>query len=288
MSIEFTCNQCGAELTAPDAAAGKRAKCPSCAAATLAPIPEGMARPEPPVPAGPFGYLPPVVPSRIELGDVVGRTWDVYYRNLWTLIAVVFLAGAGSAVAAIVGLAYDAAVVWLLLQLGWFEAAVLAGILLLIPLLMPAVWIHVGQVVYVRRMARGQRAELADLLRGGPMTVHYFKAALLLMLLTVLGTAACIVPGVWLAVVLAPWLFLIVDRQARPREAFTASRQLTAGNRTALLLVLAVHAGVLMLAQAIPLGIGHLFATPFLALLWAVAYLRLTGQATAAVVRSGE
>jgi len=120
------------------------------------------------------------------------------------------------------------------------------------------------------------------------MTVHYFKAALLLMLLTVLGTAACIVPGVWLAVVLAPWLFLIVDRQARPREAFTASRRLTAGNRTALLLVLAVHAGVLMLAQAIPLGIGHLFATPFLALLWAVAYLRLTGQATAAVVRSGE
>ena len=38
MPISFKCSSCGKALTAPDAAAGKRAKCPACA--TVMPIPE--------------------------------------------------------------------------------------------------------------------------------------------------------------------------------------------------------------------------------------------------------
>jgi hypothetical protein len=59
-----------------------------------------------------------------------------------------------------------------------------------------------------------------------------------------------------------------------------AARQLARGNVIHLLLVVALSFGLQSLAHLIPFGLGQLLTAPFIALLWTVTYLRLTGQPT--------
>ncbi len=110
MSIEFRCTHCGRLLRTPDGTSGRQAKCPQCGA--LSTIPQGssgqdLAPPEPassPVvshveSANPYSSpaveqvraTAPLVrrgfqPTRIDLGDVLSRTWRIYKNNLWKCV----------------------------------------------------------------------------------------------------------------------------------------------------------------------------------------------------------
>jgi hypothetical protein len=307
--VEFACRHCDGGLCAIAAAADRLALCPNCQAAT--PIPGRSDEPSGPAagddaadsvrggaaaereiagddaramelpqaafsPA--FGYVPPAVPSRISVGDIVGRTWDIFFHRFFELTLVVLATTLGSMVALAVGLALDALAFLALLWLGWLEAAILVFFVGLFPAALPAVWIHVGQVVYVLKLARGQKRTWRDLLRGGCYSTAYLHTMLITGLLMVPGLLLCLVPGLIILAVLTPAWYLVVERKLTPSQAIRAARQLARGNLLHLVLVMALWVGVESVGQLI--GPLYLLVLPFVGLLWTVTYLRLTGQST--------
>jgi hypothetical protein len=307
--VQFTCGHCAGEIRAIAAAADRLALCPLCQSATPIPAPpgetagqtagdgaaagaHGLAADQPkstedqppatklPQPAfsQAFGYVPPAVPSRISVGDILGRTWDIFFHRFFELTLVVLVATLGSLVALAVGLAVDLLVFWGLLQLASLEVAILVLLIGLFPAVLPAIWIHVGQVVYVLKLARGQKRTWRDLLRGGCYSTTYLHCSLVIALLVFLGLLLCVVPGLIILTVLSPAWYLVVERKLTPSEGIRGARQLARGNLTHLVLVMAIWVAVESVGQLI--GPFYLLVLPFVTLLWTVTYLRLTGQPT--------
>jgi hypothetical protein len=307
-SVDFTCSRCCDKLRAVTAAIGRLARCPACQAVILIPDDEPAVSDGEEVPASDagaaegqradeirtspadllpqptfsraFGYVPPAVPCLVDAGDIVGRTWDIYYHRFLRLVFVGWLAMMVCAAAITVGLSLDFLAFWLLLKFTTLEVAILVGFVGLFPAMLPAVWIFVGLFIYLIRLVRGHRARWRDLLRGGPFAVVYLKSALSIGLLTMLGFLLCVVPGLLVMAVFIPALFLIVERDMRPGQAMRTAQRLTRGNLLQLFLVAGVHVGVESLSHLIPCGLGWLLSVPFVTLLWTVTYLRLTGQPT--------
>ena len=144
MAIEFRCPQCQKLLRTPEGTSGKDARCPQCGATVR--IPEmaharALAETQPgekasenpyaaPRGAAPAAAAPPdeaLVPTRIEIGDVMTRTWEIFKLRWLPCGAAVFGVGwglcgfcPGPAVASL-GTAAQGAFV--------FVAAMVAGIL---------------------------------------------------------------------------------------------------------------------------------------------------------------
>jgi uncharacterized membrane protein len=243
------------------------------------------------------------------VGDIVGRTWDLFFHRFLHVCIVVIVTGLLTLVALTVGLSWVALACWLMLQFATLEAAILVAVVGLFPALLPAAWIYVGQLVYLLKLARGHKVRWYDTLRGGPYVVHFLHAAVLIGLLALVGPVLGLVPsilvgtffpstgyvngtlaviglffGVFPAMVVravfAPAWYLMVERELKPVAALKASCRLIRGNFVPVMLVLALNMVVDMVAHFIPCGIGQLLATPFIAVLWTVTYLRLTGQPT--------
>jgi hypothetical protein len=304
--IEFACVGCRGDLRAVAVAAGRLARCPLCNAATPIPaddvgLPNGSfpgddvsasSRPDSAHDSQPpsehpqpsfsraFGYVPPAVPSLVGVGDIVGRTWDIFFHRFLRVMIVVIVTWLLTAVALTVGLSLDALAFWLVLQTVTLEAAILVALIGLFPALLPALWVYVGQLVYLLKLARGHRVRWYDVLRGGPYVVNFLHAAILIGLLALVGLILCVVPGMIVLAVFAPAWYLMVERELKPIAAMKTSWRLIRGNFVHILLVMAVNLGVATVAELVPCGVGQLFAVPFIALLWTVTYLRLTGQAT--------
>jgi uncharacterized membrane protein len=216
----------------------------------------------------------------VAVGDIVSRTWDIYYHCFFRVVLVVCAAWLGTALALAVGLSLVASVFWLVLQVAPVEAASLVAVLVALPAVLPAVWINVGQLIFMIKLARGHQPDWSDLLRGGSCTLNYLHAAISLGLLLLLGVILCLFPALIVLAVFTPTLFLVVERGLEPGASMKAAWRLSHGNFLHLLLVATVHVGVESAGQLIPCGLGAVLTAPFITLLWTVTYLRLTGQPT--------
>ena len=100
MPIEFQCPGCGATLRVNDEAKGRQAQCPKCG--KIAQLPDQLSSTPPAVLSGQAApgqadeNLPPLelIPSRIDLGSVISRSWRAYTAEFGLCLAViaVFLA----------------------------------------------------------------------------------------------------------------------------------------------------------------------------------------------------
>jgi uncharacterized membrane protein len=79
-------------------------------------------------------------------------------------------------------------------------------------------------------------------------------------------------------------LWLILDRNAGAVDSLSQSMRLTEGNRTSLFLLFLIAMGIGLVGGFIPFS--FLFTAPFIYLMMAVAYLRMTGQTTADMLRN--
>ena len=87
-------------------------------------------------------------------------------------------------------------------------------------------------------------------------------------------------PGVILALMFAPALWMVLDQRAGVLDALRMSREATHGNKLTLLALwlVAFLPGVLVIVCTC--GLGVIFVQPFWFLLWCVSYLSMTGQTT--------
>lgn len=298
MPIEFRCTRCNKLLRTAESAVGKQAKCPECGTIVTVPGPGPAAASDAPPPAhqadslnpyqspmaageSPFGPAVAggaIVKTTIDLGDVFNRTW-VLFKQTWGMCLAVLV------VVWIISIVFNVVVGGLAGALGAMSkdqtVAVLCSLLSNLVTTAFGVWLGIGQARFFLKTARGQPAALGDVFTGGPYFVSVFLATLLVGLIVGLGTILCIVPGVILALMFSQFYYLILDRNTGIIESLSMSRELTAGNKLTLFAIWMLSV-LLIIAAVIPCGLGLLVAAPYFTLMYAMIYLIITGQPTAA------
>jgi hypothetical protein len=178
-----------------------------------------------------------------------------------------------------------------LLYLGYLAAAVIGGMLfkdspalrmvlnILLGGLAPVLFI--GLIAMGVRRAAGLRIDHRTALGSFDKAVPAFIAGLLSTLLTYVGLILLVIPGVYLAVGYCMSLPLIADRNLRPWQAMETSRKAVT-KRWFQYFGLFVAVGLLVLASAIPLGIGVIWTAPWALNVIGVAYRRTFGVAQSA------
>ena len=239
-------------------------------------------------PPAPPGAL---VPTLVDSGDVLGRSWEIYKQQLGMCLGLVLVAG-------LINFAFNAA----------------AG---MIPFVGPivsmlfSVWIYAGVAIGLLQIARGQPTSLDVIFKGGPYFLKVFVASLLyglivqalfailfvpglvILLLAMQGidppiiivTAVALgllaaIPAVIVALMYSQFYYLIVDRDVGILESFSLSKQVTTGNKATLFWIW-VLVGLINIAGLLACGAGLLFTVPFTSLVNVVVYLAMTGQPTA-------
>jgi uncharacterized membrane protein len=149
-----------------------------------------------------------------------------------------------------------------------------------------SLWLTCGQLIFFVKIARGQQAEVSDIFSGGPFFFKALGANILVTLCIVLGLLLLIVPGIILAIMFSQYFYLIVDRNAGVIDSMNLSSEVTKGNKFVLFVLAILAALGTGLVTLLTCGIGFFAAMPFLALLYAVAYLSMTGQPTAEQLRT--
>jgi predicted RNA-binding Zn-ribbon protein involved in translation (DUF1610 family) len=230
------------------------------------------------------------VPTRVEAGDIIDRAWNIFKDQLGlavggSLIVMLFYGGIFFASYLLLGtLAFfiggagqpgarpDPEVMGMVMSFG------MVGMMAVF--LFAGAFINAGQHIFFYNLASGRQASVADLFAGGRYFWRMLGANTLFTLLVTVGMAFCFVPGVFFLLMFWPFGYAIVDRNAGAIESFRISRELTAGNLLALFVLSLAAFGLQMLGN-IACYVGLLFTTPFMLLMFAVAYCAMSGQPTA-------
>ncbi len=289
MAIEFSCVKCNNVLRVGDENAGKTAKCPACE--TLMQVPgasatQGTGSEEPVGPtkpqagSSPFSTPPPnpyasptsdfkeakapttaveIQPRFVDFSEIWNVAWRVWQENLGLLVGV-------TVVVVIIGVV----VTGIAEQLG-YAGSVLEFVV--------NVFLGIGETQICLKLARGQRAELADLFGGGPRFLQALVISILLAIAFTLGFLACIVPGVILALMWWPASVLVIDEKCDAMDSFGLAMRISNDN-WGTSFVLMVVSILLVILGVLALCLGILLTAPLVSMLWAVAYLMMSGQLT--------
>jgi uncharacterized membrane protein len=305
MPIVFNCPGCQQQLRVADSAAGKKAKCPQCNTVVAVPAASPPANPFQPTPADgpPPGALPPVQPGGpvnpyvspitggerqydpfaapggkighrpLDVGEVVSFAWQVWKDNLGLLVG-------GFLVLAIINIGVSAPFGIMRASLERqreMESALAVGFLGNVISQIVGIYLGIGFSQMCLCMARGQRADFAQIFGGGSRFLPVLGVSILLGLAIMAGTMACIVPGILLALMWWPAYYLVVDKKAGVFEAFSVASQITKNNWGAAFALWFVSFGIALLGL-LALCVGILFAAPLVTMIWICAYLLMSDQ----------
>jgi hypothetical protein len=235
---------------------------------------------------------PTGVPTVIEAGPILSTTWEIYKKQLGILIASALIVG---------GISFGVQMLTNFLQQGVMLAvggpgagqgannqnvAIVAMLLVMgtswIILLAVNTFMQAGLTTLLLRVARGDGpVDLSILFSGGRVFWPFLGATILLQLMIGFGLLLLIVPGIILALMFWPCLYVIIDQNAGVFEALDRARAVTKDNYFAVIALALVSFGVQILGIFPGMCIGLLFTVPYGWLLFAVAYCRMSGQATA-------
>ena len=236
-------------------------------------------------------YVPPQIvrgytPSPIDVGDILNRTWKIFTENLVALLVgmLILIAVVLVAMIPLFILFFTAfAVAFSMADQGNEAAGGIIALLLVVTGvalgLLLSFWLYGGLASWLLKIARGEKTSYGEIFTGGRFLWSMLGAGLAFTLMVSLGYMLCLVPGIILALMFSQFIWLIVDRNATAGQSLSLSKELTHGNKLNLFLLMMVAFGISMLGGFVP-G-ASLFTTPFLYLMMAVTYLRMTGQSTA-------
>lgn len=312
MSIEFNCSQCGKLLRVGDDAAGKQARCPACGAVQEIPSstpsaqsPFGSAATVPqsaPAPAdsevnpyqaptsapwypgteAPFGTAPrgTFQPTPIDAGDVLGRTFEIFKAQFWMITLAAFIWYVVQlAFGAIIGQVFQIAVIGAAGGRPNQTAIYLSQFIAQTLIFLFGTWLETGMAMYMLKMARGESPGLGDLFSGGRYWPAAIAARFLYYLGMGIGFVLLIVPAAMVAAIFSQYMYLIIDRNEGPIQSLGTSYTVTDGSKLQLVVLYIATIGVSILG-ALACCVGIFPAMGFMQLMWAVAYLAMTGQPT--------
>ena len=295
MSIEFRCPSCDQQLRVPDSAAGKQARCPNCSHVARVPVqPESLHEeaphelpPSSDIPVNPYASPAPefaetqalpmvsdrIVNRPIDVGTVMQHAWQVWKANLGLLVGVFITLAVVN-----IGVSIPASIASAILerneQVALAMAANLTG---QIASNLVSIFLGIGNVIICLKLARGQNAEFSDLFSGGPRFLPVLAVSILFGLAASVGFVMCIVPGIILVLMWWPAYYVSVDAKADVIESFSVAKTITENNWGTTILLWLVSGGISILG-VLALCVGIIFAAPLISMLWATAYLMMSGQ----------
>lgn len=208
-----------------------------------------------------------------DFGSIMNYSWAVWKENLGLLIgAMVVIMIIGGAVSGVSEVFLN-----LLARMGLKEV-----VFLMIPVSMfvqfsANVFLTVGWMKMLLKLARGQRADFADLFSGGDLFLPALGTAALFGLATGIGYVLCIIPGIIVLLLWWPCIVLVVDRKASVMESFTLAREVTANNIGTTIVVWLAALGINLVGLA-ACCIGVVASGPLVATMSITAYLMMSGQ----------
>lgn len=293
MSIEFACSQCGKLLRVGDDAAGKHARCPNCSAVQAVPGPPEPVSPfAPALPPSPGAaelnpYQAPVSapwygeasrvgsfqPTVIDAGEVLDRTWSIFKEQFAAVLAGAFIyCVCGVSCSFMITLAEHG-----VRARGQPAEALGAQAFAVVIRFCFHTWLQAGMATYMLKIARGDPASLADLFSGGRVWSKAVVARFVFSMVIIVGLILFVIPGVFAALTFSQYLYVIIDRGEGPIESLGTSRTLTIGNKLSVFLLGLTTVAISLLGFA-ACCVGIIPAVGFIALMWAVTYLSMTGQ----------
>ena len=301
MPIEIICNQCETRLRVGDSAAGRKARCPKCStilqvpgqspASTLVGASQPKSPPRP-VSENPFArpqkesadqynvdkqnpYAAPSSqpkptdePGKIDPGTVFSFTWQVFTDNLGLLLGVAATLG----VITVLDNILDA-----IIENTNDDGLVLMCIGGSLILWLLSMFLGIGQARIALKLCRGQRTGYHELFQGGDRFLKVLGWAFLIMVPLILGFVLLIIPGLFLLAIYWPTYYLIADRKTGVFGSFAVGQKLGLENLGSSFLLLVSSLGIFILGL-LACGIGLLFSSAYLTVLWATAYLMMTGE----------
>jgi phage FluMu protein Com/uncharacterized membrane protein len=223
-------------------------------------------------------------PTIMDLGDVMGRAWEIYKREWGTcLVLVLIIIGCNFGFSMVFGVANQ---IVMAVTRDQDIAAVFSVFTNFISQILQA-WITIGQIRCFLRVARGQPVEYGEIFTGGPWLLRIIGASILYGLMVLGGVLLLIVPGIILALMFGQYYYLIVDRDMGVMDSLSMAKQITDGNKWTLFLMGLVCSG-LTLAGVLALCVGVLAVIPYVTLLQVMAYLTMTGQPTVDQMQTGQ
>jgi len=250
-----------------------------------------------------------IVPTQIAMGEVMSSAWTIFKQQMGMCIATMVVAAL-----VYIGSQFLLQVVFVgfsVLGSGLGDAGiavmVIAIVLMYLSMFVIQTLVMLGWLRIMLAVARGEPADLGQLFKSGRWLfracVANFLIGILLMIfmygpiLAGLGIAGVLgadegimmlivfpvafVVSILMMTVLSQVLPLIVDQDLGALESLRTSVSITSGNRGQLFL-LGFVGMLLYVLGFLACGVGALFTVPYLAVLFAVTYLRMTGQATVA------
>ena len=307
MSIEFRCTHCDKLLSTQAGTEGQKAKCPQCGTVLVIPSSSSAAAPQganpldAPPPRDPdFASTPPPPPTddvnpyqsppaysqvepvqrgfdptRIELGETLSKTWRIYTNNLGVVIVGGMVAHACGIVASLATWAIGAALVD---NAGALAAPVVFLVAAAIALIFS--FFLIGLMKFMLTVARGETVSFADLFSAGPLTLPAAAVLALLFAGTAAGAIMLVIPGVMFLLIFSQSVFMLLDQRTGVVDSFKYSASAMKGNLLTFFVLIVSVTIAASLFRLLTCGIGAIFATPFVSLLYAVVYLSVTGQLT--------
>lgn len=128
-----------------------------------------------------------------------------------------------------------------------------------------------GTYFVALRLVRGEEADLGEMFSGFRVFGRAFGVYVLYLLLVVIGIVFFVVPGLYLAVALAPAIFLVLDDHLPAVETLKKAWAMTKGYRGRIFVVALAVVGLNLLGL-LALVIGIFFTGALSLLIWAALY----------------
>jgi hypothetical protein len=216
----------------------------------------------------------PINPRPVSADTVFNYAWEIWKHNLGLLVAVTLI---------ILVLNWAIVIPFTILQgvlqqQKEHEAATAAYFIGQILANLTQLYLGIGAMQINLKLARRHPAGFNDLFSGGAsLFLPVLGGAIIAYVALVVGVILCIVPAILLMLAYWPFYFLIIDRKAGVLESFTIASQITKGNWASVFVLWLMSLGISILG-CLALCIGIIFAGPLVSMMFAVAYLMMSGQ----------
>lgn len=212
-----------------------------------------------------FGDIRPV---EADLGQIFSRSYDVFKREMGLLLGAAVTCGAVNFVSNMISRSMEEMHDGELFLLAFLATVVLNLIY---------TFLLIGQTRIALKLVRGQSATYGDLFDASDKFLPVIGFYFLIFIPLLVGFLLLIIPGILLMLYFWPAFTLIVDRKTGVFESFGVAREIGSKNLMNSFLLGLASFGI-VIGGLLLCCVGVFFSAAFLSVLWATAYLVMSGQ----------
>jgi hypothetical protein len=209
-----------------------------------------------------------IQPVEADFGRILSRSYEIFMREMGLLLGVAVTCGLVSIATSYLDLATE--------DVNDGGVILFATVVSLLLNLLQA-FLLIGQTRIALKLVRGESATFNDLFSGGDKFLPIIGFYLLILIPLTIGFVLLIIPGIFLMLYFWPAFTLIVDRKTGVFESFGLAGEIGGKNLLNSFLLGLSSIGI-AIAGLLVCCVGVFFASAFLSVMWATAYLMMSGQ----------